>query len=309
MLDTLSGDLFQKLKVFHYILQYGSIGKAAAVIHRSPSSVSRQIQQLEEELGITLLLRSTGGAVPTPEGRQLYTHTLELFHNLEALLTSVSASRKVERLSGVVRIIAAPVAVDCLLPRILAQAARLYPEIRLEVTASSGIRLAMKAISAHDYHFTLSAQDDFVVPMDFQPVLTTTTCLISPPGYPLPENLAEDPRLLESLPMVGMPESMALSRFVNKHCDALGIRLNVIHLAPALRFQVAMVRAGFGVALVDRDHLAATGESGIDILPMPVFPPRVFGLIQRHNAFQPPHVRAIMNLILSHSKEPIPVSV
>ena len=102
---------------------------------------------------------------------------------------------------------------------------------------------------------------------------------------------------------------MALSRFVKKHCDALGIRLNVIHLAPALRFQVAMVRAGLGVALVDRDHLAATGEGGIDILPMPVFPPRVFGLIQRHNAFQPPHVRAIMNLILSHSKEPIPVSV
>lgn len=300
MLDTLSGDLFQKLKVFHYIIQYGSIGKAAAVIHRSPSSVSRQIQQLEEELGITLLQRSTGGAVPTAEGRQLYTHTLELFRDLESLLTSVNTSKKGEKLSGTVRIIAAPVAVDCILPGILHQTSRLYPEIRLEVTASTGIRLAMKALTAHDYHFTLSAQDDFPMPVDFQPVLDTRICLISPPDFTLPDNLEQNMHRLEEMPFVSMPETMALSRFVRKHCDAMGIHLNVRHLAPNLRFQVAMVRAGLGVALMDGNHLAATKEQGVTITPMPAFPLRRFGLIQRHNAFQPPHVRAVMNLILAN---------
>lgn len=300
MLDTLSGDLFQKLKVFHYIIQYGSIGKAAAVIHRSPSSVSRQIQQLEEELGITLLQRSTGGAVPTAEGRQLYTHTLELFRDLESLLTSVNTSKKGEKLSGTVRIIAAPVAVDCILPGILHQTSRLYPEIRLEVTASTGIRLAMKALTAHDYHFTLSAQDDFPMPVDFQPVLDTRICLISPPDFTLPDNLEQNMHRLEEMPFVSMPETMALSRFVRKHCDAMGIHLNVRHLAPNLRFQVAMVRAGLGVAFVDGNHLAATKEQGVTITPMPAFPLRRFGLIQRHNAFQPPHVRAVMNLILAN---------
>ncbi len=303
MLDTLSGDLFQKLKLFHYILQYGSIGKAAAVIHRSPSSVSRQIQQLEEELGLTLLQRRTGGAVPTKEGMQLYTHSLELFRDLEALLNSMGNSRQQEALSGVVRIIAAPVAVDCLLPHVLPQVSRLYPGIRLEVTASSGIQLAMKALTAHDYHFTLSARDDFPTPVDFHPVLTTTTCLICPRDFPLPDRLAENPSLLETLPFISMPETMALTRFIRKHCNGMGIHLNVRHLAPHLRFQIGMVRSGMGVALVDRDHLAALGEPDVDILPMPMFPPRTVGLIQRHNAFQPPHVRAVMDLIIACSQK------
>lgn len=299
MLDTLSGDLFQKLKVFHYIIQYGSIGKAAAVIHRNPSSVSRQIQQLEEELGITLLQRSAGGAVPTSEGRELYTHTLELFRDLEALLTSVSTTKKEEKLSGIVRIIAAPVAVDCILPRILHQTAKLYPDIRLEVTSSVGIQLAMKALSAHDYHFMLSAKDDFPIPVDFQPVLDTKICLISPPEFTLPDDLEQNMSRLEELPFVCMPETMAVSRFIKQHCNAMGIYLNVRHLAPNLRFQVAMVRAGLGVSLVDGNHFAVTREQGVSVTPMPAFPLRRFGLIQRHNAFQPPHVRAVIKLILS----------
>ncbi len=303
MLDTLTGDLFQKLKLFHYILQCGSIGKAAAAIHRSPSSVSRQIQQLEDELGITLLQRHAGGAIPTQEGRMLYTHTLELFHDLEALLASVNVSKKGERLSGVVKILAAPLAVDCILPRILRHAARLYPEIRLEVTGSSDIRLAMKALTAHDYHFTLSAQNDFPVPVDFHPLLSTSTCLISPPGYLLPEGLTEHPRLLETLPLVGMREKVALSCFLQSRCEEMGIRLNIVHRAPTLRLQVLMVKAGLGAALVDGTHLASIEKPGVDILPMPFFPPRVFGLTQRHNAFQPPHVRAIMNLILELSSK------
>ena len=305
MLDTLTGDLFQKLKLFHYILQCGSIGKAAAAIHRSPSSVSRQIQQLEDELGITLLQRSSGGALPTQEGRLLYTHTLELFHNLENLLTSVSASRKTEQVSGVVKILAAPLTVDCLLPHILQEAAVRYPAIRLEITGSSDIRLAMKALTAHDYHFTLSAQNDFPIPMDFQPVLSTSTCLISPPDYVLPEGIAENPRLLETIPLVGMREKVALSHFLQIHCEAMGIRLNTVHRAPNIRFQVSMVRAGFGAALVDATHLAAIGETDVNIIPMPIFPPRIFGLIQRRHTFQPPHVRAIINLILEYSQKNI----
>ena len=44
MLDNLSGDLFFKLKIFHYIMQYGNLTDAAGAVHKSPSAVSRQLQ-------------------------------------------------------------------------------------------------------------------------------------------------------------------------------------------------------------------------------------------------------------------------
>lgn len=298
MFDTLSGDLFQKLKIFHYAFHYGSIGKAAVAIHRSPSSVSRQIQQLEEELGLTLLRRNARGVVPTPEGKELYAQTLTLFQNLEGLLRSISAPQKVEGPSGVVRVLAAPLVIDSALPRILPEMARRYPGIRLELSASHGLRSGMKSLIAHDYHFLLSAHEDHMpFSLDFQPLFTTTICLISPAGCPLPEGLEHDPRLLETLPFIDMQKGLAVAGFIHRHCEALGVRLNIRHMASRLSFQVDMVKAGLGVALVDRTHLEATDTRGVTIVPMPFFPPRSFGLFQRRNAFQPPHVRAVIELI------------
>ncbi len=299
MLDTISGDLFQKLKIFHYILQYGSIGKASAVIHRSPSSVSRQIQQLEEDLGVTLLQRRSEGTFPTREGRQLYAHTLDLFKNLELLLTSVGKMREPEKISGTVKILAAPVTIDCLLPAILPDIHRFYPDVNLEVTRSYGIKQAVKALAAHDYHFAMAVQESFPSLIDFMPVFSTSTALISPPDFPLPEGVESGLHLLEGLPFVCMPESLAISRFVKAHCGRLGITLDIRHVAPNIRCQINMVKAGLGVALVDINHLRAQGEEGVRVTPMPLFPPRVFGIIQRHNAFQPPHVRAVMDLVLA----------
>ncbi|MBO4316718.1 MAG: LysR family transcriptional regulator, partial [Mailhella sp.] len=48
MLENINGDIIQQLNAFHFILQYGSISKAASALNKSPSSVSRLMQQLED---------------------------------------------------------------------------------------------------------------------------------------------------------------------------------------------------------------------------------------------------------------------
>ena len=50
------------------IAKEGSIQKAAAALGKNPSSLSRAVRRIEEELDITLFKRTPAGLVPTVEG-------------------------------------------------------------------------------------------------------------------------------------------------------------------------------------------------------------------------------------------------
>ena len=59
------------LRYFLAIAREGSITGAARQLHVTQPTLSRQIQELEDELGQTLLIRSNHNAVLTPEGMLL----------------------------------------------------------------------------------------------------------------------------------------------------------------------------------------------------------------------------------------------
>jgi DNA-binding transcriptional LysR family regulator len=60
--------LFAALRVYYETVRARSIRKSSDLLGLVPSSVSRQIQALERELGTTLLERSTTGIIPTHGG-------------------------------------------------------------------------------------------------------------------------------------------------------------------------------------------------------------------------------------------------
>ncbi|MDR7094610.1 LysR family transcriptional regulator [Hydrogenophaga laconesensis] len=61
----------QQLRYFLQIASSGSMTKAAAALHIAQPALSRQMQLLEEELGISLFERSTKGVRLTPSGELL----------------------------------------------------------------------------------------------------------------------------------------------------------------------------------------------------------------------------------------------
>jgi DNA-binding transcriptional LysR family regulator len=51
------------------LAEYGSFARAAVALHLSQPALSRSIQSLEQQLGMTLFVRSSDGVVPTDRGR------------------------------------------------------------------------------------------------------------------------------------------------------------------------------------------------------------------------------------------------
>lgn len=69
----------RQLDYFRAVAEYGSISRAAAALHLTQPTLSRQIAQLEKNLGYQLLRRTPGGTKLTVVGEALRAHLLSIF--------------------------------------------------------------------------------------------------------------------------------------------------------------------------------------------------------------------------------------
>ena len=69
--------------IFNCVSEAGNISRAAKQLYISQPAVSKSIQSLEDNLGITLFIRSSRGVKLTDEGRLLYDYTKSAFDTLK----------------------------------------------------------------------------------------------------------------------------------------------------------------------------------------------------------------------------------
>jgi LysR family transcriptional regulator, nitrogen assimilation regulatory protein len=85
----------RQLQYFLRAVQMSSISKAAAALRVAQPALSRQIRQLESELGVALLTRDGRGVAPTQTGRAFAEKIAAMLEQLEQSRADVIASRGV----------------------------------------------------------------------------------------------------------------------------------------------------------------------------------------------------------------------
>jgi DNA-binding transcriptional LysR family regulator len=124
-----------ELSAFAFVAEERSFTRAAARLGVSQSALSHSMRGLEKRLGLQLLARTTRSVSPTAAGSALL-H--ELAPALERIERAVAETRKQrESPAGRIRLIIPRTATQMVLLPKLAQFARTYPEIVLEVTSSN----------------------------------------------------------------------------------------------------------------------------------------------------------------------------
>src|SRR5512143_3198715 len=102
MMATRSTMDWDKLKVFHAAAEAGSFTHAGEQLGLSQSAVSRQVSALEQELAVSLFHRHARGLILTEQGNHLYRTAHDVFMQLQAARSKLTASR--ERPSGELKI-------------------------------------------------------------------------------------------------------------------------------------------------------------------------------------------------------------
>ncbi|MFC0250290.1 LysR family transcriptional regulator [Massilia consociata] len=121
------------LIVFSAVMDAGSFSAAAERLGQTPSGVSRTISRLEEQLGMTLMHRTTRRLQLTEEGSWLLGRARSLLADLAN--TELEAAARRSQPSGLVRVNAATPALDHLLAPLVPDFLEAYPLVQLELVS------------------------------------------------------------------------------------------------------------------------------------------------------------------------------
>ena len=121
-----------QLSAFLAVAEERSFTRAAKLLNLSTSSLSQSIRQLEEQIGVRLLTRTTRSVLPTDAGEQLIAHLRPALDDIRSTLMNLSELQS--RPAGRVRLLCCRLAVKNVLVPKLGQFVQQYPNVELDIT-------------------------------------------------------------------------------------------------------------------------------------------------------------------------------
>ncbi|GLK56415.1 DNA-binding transcriptional LysR family regulator [Methylopila capsulata] len=135
---------FRQLQTFVEIVSLGSFAAAAKKLNATQSTISARIQELEQDLGVTLFDRSQRKATVTAKGRELVGYAERALALQDDIRRHIGPSQE---LSGLVRVGVAELVAMTWLPRFAATLRERYPQVTLELDISLTSPLRSRLVS------------------------------------------------------------------------------------------------------------------------------------------------------------------
>ncbi len=118
------------LRYFTAVAAHGSFNHAAKKLHLTQPTLSRQVQDLEEELGVALVVRSSNSVTLTEAGENFYEEAREILAHVDQAVQRIQRGRKNE----VLRVGYSPSLTADAMPRAIGRFHAAAPRVRLELS-------------------------------------------------------------------------------------------------------------------------------------------------------------------------------
>src|SRR5919112_4969650 len=125
------------VRTFVTVADVGTVSAAADRLHVAQPALSRQIAQLEDELGLKLFDRVGRRLLLTSEGEQLLSNCRGLLNYARALGEQAQMLRRGD--VGVLRVAASPHLIEGIFPEFLRHYGARYPNVQVRLTDTVGV--------------------------------------------------------------------------------------------------------------------------------------------------------------------------
>ncbi|WP_394134946.1 LysR family transcriptional regulator [Aliivibrio fischeri] len=119
------------IRIFDQVVESGSFSKAGHALHMAPSSVARNIDNLEKKIQTTLFKRSTRQLILTEEGLYFHQKSIQLLQDSDKLLSEMKGSN--EEPKGMLRISVFESFGNLVLASFIPEFLALYPKVQIEL--------------------------------------------------------------------------------------------------------------------------------------------------------------------------------
>ncbi|WP_027330647.1 HTH-type transcriptional activator IlvY [Marinimicrobium agarilyticum] len=234
----------QKLRLYTALAATRHFGRAANQCHVSPSTISRNLKQLEEDLQTTLMLRDNRSVVLTPEGERFLQFARESLQRWETFQETLNSNAA--ELKGQLSIYCSVTASYSFLHELLTQFRGRYPGIAIKLHTGDPAQ-AIERIIAGQEDIAIAARPDRIPGnLEFKSIAQSPLLLIGPTDdHPLPK--AAHP--WHKCPVIIPEEGLARERF-DTWCRKQQVTPDIYAEVKGNEAIVSMVSLGFGLGLV-----------------------------------------------------------
>jgi DNA-binding transcriptional LysR family regulator len=261
----------RQLRSISAIRRHGKIVSAAAEMGVTPPAVTLQLQQLEEETGLTLFDRTPEGMRPTTAGLAVLDAAQAIEERLRVLSDEIDAIKGVRR--GTLRLGVVSTA-KYFAPRIMAAFIGEFPDIQMRLSVGNRAE-TIQSLKDHDIDVALMGRPPPGVPVRAVVFGDHPLVIIAAPDHPLvgardiaKERVAREAFLMRE-PGSGTRISMEIfMREVEGWLERPGIEMDSNETIKQ------SVMAGLGVAFISAHTVGAELETGrlatLDVVGMPI---------------------------------------
>lgn len=281
------------LQTFMLVADGLSFRAAALQTHRSQSAVSAQIKQLEEQLGITLLHRTTRSVQLTTAGSELWENAKRGLHEIGLGLQKIRESVDLQR--GQVSLACSPSVASTWLPRVLSAFQNDYPQVHISLVEQQSGDI-FNAVRRGDADFGVGAQgstpvDDIV----FEPILADAIVALVPRSLLASTRKTIGLKELVSMPLLLHNTGTAMRQMLDRAFQERSLRFESSYQCIQMQTLVAMANAGIGVALLPESVLDGAVPPTTQVLRLvdPVLTRQVAIITARGRAMSPVAARLI----------------
>lgn len=240
----------RQVRTFVTVAEVGTVSKAAERLHIAQPALSRQIANLEDELGLKLFDRVGRRLLLTGEGEQMLNDCRGLLNYARALGEQAQVLRRGD--VGVLRVSTTPHLIEGIFPDFLGDYAKRYPNVQVRLVDAAGpemfamlergeIHLAQSAVRA------IAPDEQRFGSYPLAPMEMLAACH---PKLKLGSEGSVEISRLASYPLLQPTTDFIMRRSFDAACRLAGFTPNNVLECRAPHGLLAMAEAGHGVAII-----------------------------------------------------------
>ena len=296
-------------RTFVTVAELGTVSKAALRLRIAQPALSRQIGNLEQELGLKLFDRVGRRLLLTGEGEQLLGDCRGLLNYASAVGERAQQLRRGD--TGVLKVAGSPQIIESIFSNFLHRYAERYPNVQVKLVEAIGPdTLAM--LERGEVHLGQHLAQA-VRPGDRRfashPLESVELLAACHPPLTIGKGGAIDIRHLAPYPLLLLDAGFVFRRTFDAACRLAGLEPNIVFESRAPHTLLAMAEAGHGVAIIPsalRTHRYVLRIVGVTYQGRPLRQPLAFFWDKRRPL--PRYATAFCRMFAEHMREVFPIT-
>jgi len=273
------------------VAKHHNFTRAAEEIKISQSSLSQQISKLENELGISLFMRTTRSVQLTQAGAEFVAHAKRIMSEVNEARRCVHEYVSIEK--GHLSLGTIAILGSYNLPNLVSSFQENFPGIQLSIMeAQCEELLCMLNSTKIDAAFVqiTKPNPDF----QFHPLVTDKMVLVTNHRHPLANRISVDLKELQNEKFILTPPTSGHYHDFYNACRSAGFVPKVVLSCSIVKTMLSFVREELGITVLSSKVAAAERDSDMKIIAITPTIHRTIALATRNSADLPPTLKVFL---------------